>query len=147
MKVSAKAEYACIAMMELAVNYGDSHPLRIKAIADAHPGMSDRFLVQVLLLLKGKGLVTSVRGASGGYQLARPAESISLADILNAAEGEPSVRSALAESESSPSTAARTLLDIWKEVQAEEQRFLHNITLADVVRRARESTVDMTYQI
>ena len=79
MRISAKAEYACVAMLELAANYGEPQPVRIKAIADAQ-GIPQRFLVQILLQLKTAGLVASVRGASGGYQLARPPETISLAD-------------------------------------------------------------------
>src|SRR5262252_8056887 len=81
MKVSAKAEYACVAMVELAANRLDSQPVRVKAIADAH-GIPLRFLVQILLQLKGAGLVASIRGAAGGYQLARRPTEISLADII-----------------------------------------------------------------
>src|SRR5947209_11234762 len=73
MRVSAKAEYACVAVLELAANYGDAQPVRVKTIADAH-GISLRFLVQILLQLKGAGLVVSTRGASGGYHLTRPPE-------------------------------------------------------------------------
>src|SRR5881398_1674979 len=83
MRVSAKAEYACVAMLELAANYQEPQPVRIKAIADAQD-IPQRFLVQILLQLKTAGLVASVRGASGGYQLARPPERISLAAIINA---------------------------------------------------------------
>src|SRR5215472_10332886 len=81
MRVSAKAEYACVAMIELAANYAEPQPVRLKAIADAH-GIPQRFLVQILLQLKGAGLVVSSRGAAGGYQLARPPSEISLADIV-----------------------------------------------------------------
>src|ERR671923_1595541 len=83
MRVSAKAEYACVAMLELAANYRQPQPVRIKAIADAQ-GIPPRFLVQILLQLKTAGLVASVRGAAGGYQLAKPPERITLADIINA---------------------------------------------------------------
>src|SRR5436305_2714582 len=78
---SAKAEYACIAMVELAARYGDPQPVRLKAIADAH-GLKHRFLVQILLQLKGAGLVVTTRGASGGYHLARAPEQIPLAAIV-----------------------------------------------------------------
>ena len=81
MRVSAKTEYACIAMLELAANYAGRQPVRVKAIADAH-GIPQRFLVQILLQLKGAGLVESVRGASGGYLLSRPAAEISVADVV-----------------------------------------------------------------
>ena len=59
MRVSAKAEYACIAMLELAAHYRRNVPVRVKAVADAH-GIPQRFLVQILLQLKGSGLVNSV---------------------------------------------------------------------------------------
>ena len=73
MFLSAKAEYASLAMLELAVQYGDPRPVRLADLADKH-GIPQRFLVQILLQLKGAGLVSSVRGAAGGYQLARPPE-------------------------------------------------------------------------
>src|SRR2546423_14004534 len=79
---SAKAEYACIAMLELAAHYGDSQPIRLKSIAEAHH-IPQRFLVQILLQLKGSGLVVSARGAAGGYLLARSPKTITLADVLN----------------------------------------------------------------
>jgi Rrf2 family protein len=142
MKVSAKAEYACVAMMELAANPSDSQPTRIKAIADAH-ALSQRFLVQVLLQLKTAGLVASVRGAAGGYQLARPADAISLADILNAVEDRAQATSSI---RNDPTPAARTLLNVWKDLQAEEQRLLERISLAELLRRSRQTT-ELTYQI
>src|SRR5437868_15346499 len=81
MRVSAKAEYACAAMLELAANQDNPQPVRVKAIADAH-GIPLRFLVQILLQLKGAGLVASTRGAAGGYHVTRPPEDISLADVV-----------------------------------------------------------------
>src|SRR5256885_6299960 len=82
---SAKAEYACIALLELAVRYGDSQPVRLKSIAEAHH-IPQRFLVQILLQLKGSGLVVSARGAAGGYLLGRSPKTITLADVLNVIE-------------------------------------------------------------
>jgi Rrf2 family protein len=142
MKVSAKAEYACVAMMELAANHAGSQPIRIKAIADAH-NVPQGFLVQILLQLKTAGLVASVRGAAGGYQLARSADNISLADILNAVEDRSqAARSVLGD----VTPAARTLAAVWKDLQAEEQRVLERITLAELVRRSRQ-TMELSYQI
>ena len=59
MRMSAKAQYACIAMLELAGNYREPHPLQVKNIAETH-GISPRFLVQILLQLKVHGLVRSL---------------------------------------------------------------------------------------
>src|SRR5436305_431 len=144
MKVTTKSDYACIYMMELATNHVDSQPLRIKAIAD-QTGIPDRFLVQILLLLKTAGLVASVRGASGGYQLARPPQAISLADILNALEKRTDPHTLPDAVKLSPS--ARTLTTVWAEVQAEEQRLLENISLAELLERSRQDNVNLSYQI
>jgi Rrf2 family protein len=144
MRISAKAEYACIAMLQLAGHYREVVPLRIKSIADAH-GIPQRFLVQILLQLKTAGLVASVRGAAGGYQLARSPAKISLADIINAVTDRgPDPRSdpiAL-----SPSSAVRAVRSIWQELQAEEQRRLEELSLAELARRAQE-TSGLSYQI
>ena len=149
MKISAKSEYACVAMMELAANYAERQPTRIKTIADAH-GISQRFLVQILLQLKNWGLVASVRGAAGGYQLARTPEKISLADILSAIEDRtPTTRpegKRPQDGAADSSAAARTLAAIWKEIQAEEQRLLERVSLAELLRRSRRES-DLSYQI
>src|SRR5580700_6082230 len=114
MRVSAKAEYACVAMPELAASYNDPQPVRIKTIAEAQ-GIPPRFLVQILLQLKTAGLVASVRGAAGGYQLARPPEAISLAAVVNAIDDRNlAPRSAL--SDINRSRAIDVLLLVWKEM-------------------------------
>jgi Rrf2 family protein len=140
MRISAKAEYACIAMLELVANHGEQQPVRVKTIADHHD-IPLRFLMQTLLQLKTGGLVVSVRGAAGGYQLARPPEAISLADVITAIDGPvapPSV--------SNPSSTLNALRGIWHEVQTEEQRMLEDISLADLVRRTQQKSV-LSYQI
>ena len=68
MQISAKTEYACIAVLDLAMSYDGGEPLQIRKIAAAHD-IPSGFLVQILLQLKTAGLVTSTRGASGGYRL------------------------------------------------------------------------------
>ncbi len=143
MKVSAKAEYACIAMLELASNYHASQAVRVKTIHEAQ-GIPQRFLVQILLQLKSAGLVVSLRGATGGYQLARPPEQITLADVINAMEREPALRPTLIPLPASG--AVQAIHEVWKELQAEEQRFLAKLTLAELVRRAEQSSA-LSYQI
>src|SRR5262249_8270767 len=142
MRVSAKAEYACISVLELAAKYGASQPSRVRDVAEAH-GIPVRFLVQILLQLKGAGLVASTRGAAGGYQLTRPPERISLADVINAiARPQPSPEDTPAHS----SAAVRTLRGVWLELQAEEQRMLERVSLADLLRQIQE-TSELSYQI
>jgi Rrf2 family protein len=144
MRVSAKAHYACVAMLELAASYGEPQPVRIKAIADAH-GLDQRFLVQILLQLKTAGLVASFRGAAGGYQLARAPEAISLAEIVGAVEKrEPAPGAALAGS--TRSAAVEVLLGVWQDLQAREQLALQRLSLAELLRRTQD-THALTYQI
>jgi Rrf2 family protein len=143
MRVSAKAEYACFAMLELAAYYGEKQPVRVKAIADAH-GIPQRFLVQILLQLKGAGLVQSVRGASGGYQLARAPQYISLADIIRTIDSKLPGRSNAATDDESPTVHA--VRAVWDEIQREEQRRLETCTLAELLRRTQQSN-SLSYQI
>ena len=144
MRISAKAEYACVAMLELAANHGEPQPMRIKAIAEAQ-GIPQRFLVQILLQLKTAGLVVSVRGAAGGYQLARDPETISLAAIINAIDASTLAPDTALAKAGPPSPAVHTMLSIWKEIQMEEQRMLEKVSLAELLRRQESNA--LTYQI
>jgi Rrf2 family cysteine metabolism transcriptional repressor len=143
MRVSAKAEYACLAVLELAANHVHAQPIRVKAIADAH-GISMRFLVQILLQLKGAGLVVSTRGASGGYHLTRPPDKISLADVIHVIDRPPP----RADSTALPqSPALRAIRHVWQEIQSEEERVLEEMTFADLARQAQQFTSGLSYQI
>ena len=128
MKISAKAEYACLAVLALARHRHDAPPMRIREIAEAN-GIPERYLVQILLQLKGAGLVTSVRGASGGYRLARPAAQISLREVLAAIDGP----------EDPPREAggpvARALAVVWEDVRAAERAVLDQTSIAQVAER------------
>jgi Rrf2 family protein len=143
MRVSAKAEYACIAMLELAANYNEAQAVRVKTIHETH-GIPQRFLVQILLQLKSAGLVVSLRGALGGYQLARSPEKITLVQVINAIEREPALRPMLVPLRASPTVD--TIHGVWREIQAEEQRILQKHTLAELVRRSQQSSA-LSYQI
>ena len=126
MLFSAKAEYACLAMLELAARFGDPKPVRLADIADKH-GISQKFLVQILIQLKGAGLVASTRGAAGGYQLARPPRSMSLADVLSVVDGldepgEKRERPSGAKADGSPEAAA--LHEVWAKIYRAQDEFL-----------------------
>src|SRR5947209_10723308 len=143
---SAKAEYACIAMLELAVSYADSQPVRLKAIAEGHH-IPQRFLVQILLQLKGSGLVVSARGAAGGYLLSRSPKAITLADVLNVIDRHDRPTPDRPRSAGGPpSPMADALRGVWKEIQAAQRRILEGTTLADLAQKAREGQALM-YQI
>lgn len=101
--------------------------------------------MQILLQLKTAGLVVSVRGAAGGYQLARPPAQISLADVISAVTDRASVqRSDAIPLE--PTNVVQAVRSVWSQLQAEEQRRLEEITVAELARRAQE-TSELSYQI
>jgi Rrf2 family protein len=83
---SAKTEYACLAVLELAAKYGAGEPVRVRAIADRQ-GIPSPFLVQILLQLKSAGVVESTRGSAGGYRLARDPATLSLGEVVAIIEG------------------------------------------------------------
>jgi Rrf2 family cysteine metabolism transcriptional repressor len=123
MKISAKAEYACLAALELARLRPDDPPIRIREISELH-AIPERYLVQILLQLKASGLVISTRGALGGYRLARPADSITLSDVLSAIEGPDAPHREPTE------PTARALAGVWKLVREAERAVLDRVTIA-----------------
>jgi Rrf2 family protein len=141
MHISAKTEYACIAVLQLAASFGSGEPIRIKQIADAH-GIPSRFLVQILLQLKGAGLVTSTRGASGGYQLAKDPARITLLDVMSVIEG-PQSQHASGAATATP--LSRALWRAWKEVAKAERDMLDDITFAALAEKAKGAGESMYY--
>ncbi len=132
MKISAKTEYACIAVMELAARQGSSEPVRIRNIAERH-SVPPRFLVQILLQLKGAEIVESTRGASGGYRLKKKPEEVTLAQVMNIIDAPPNKRASTLSSESS---ASSVLNKVWEAAELRRQEHLNNITFADLIRQA-----------
>ncbi|MGE0605988.1 MAG: Rrf2 family transcriptional regulator [Pirellulales bacterium] len=141
MKLSAKTEYACIAMLDLAASFGTGEPMRIRDIADRHGIQSPQFLVQILLQLKGAGLVASTRGAAGGYKLVRPPEEISLGDVIGVMEGPADFGGSAAPD----SPAGRVLCGVWREITEVQQQVLGAMTFAELLDRARHQTEPMYY--
>ena len=141
MNISAKTEYACIAVLELAARYDQGKPVRIRDIADAN-GIPSRFLVQILLQLKSAGIVGSTRGAAGGYQLVRPPGEITLAEVMAVSDGQSTDPVSSVERESASS---RTLMASWQNVASVEREMLEAVTFADLVERAALQTDNMYY--
>jgi Rrf2 family cysteine metabolism transcriptional repressor len=141
MIVSAKTEYACIAVLELAARHAREEPVRIREIAEAH-GIPSRFLVQILLQLKSAGLVQSIRGAAGGYQLARDPEEITLLDVMTVVDAQFG-QSATSATRATPTT--RVLQRTWKDVAAQQRELLSSITFAGLVERLKGAPEGMYY--
>jgi Rrf2 family protein len=126
--ISAKTEYACIAVLELALQHDLGQPVQIRAIAERH-GIPSRFLVQILLQLKGAGLVASTRGVSGGYRLAKDPHEITLGDVRCTVEGRAldSVSNAGVET-----PVSRSLRTAWRRIAATERELLEATTFGDL---------------
>jgi Rrf2 family protein len=139
-KLSARTEYACLAMLELAARAASPEPTRIRHISDEH-GIPSRFLVQILLQLKNAGLVASTRGAAGGYRLARPADEITLAEVIAVTEGQSEQPQADARTSPFASVVDAALL----EAAAAEREILEATTLGTLLERARANSRDMYY--
>jgi Rrf2 family protein len=141
MKISAKAEYACLAVLELAAHYGTGEPVRIKDIADEH-GIPARFLVQILLQLKGAGFVASTRGAAGGYQLVMPPGEISLGAVMTVIEGQDAE---LKTAVSDRSPTGKVLHDAWQEIAQKQANMLSSLTYDMLVERVKQQQEMMYY--
>ena len=129
MRVSAKADYAIRALVELAA--ASPGPVKGERVAEAQ-GIPIRFLENILLDLRKAGLVASQRGSDGGYWLARPARDVTLAEVIRAVDGPlASVRGSRAE-ELAYAGRSAPLQEVWVAVRASLRRVLESVTLADV---------------
>jgi Rrf2 family protein len=132
MRVSAKADYAVRAALQLAT--AGEGPLKGETIAEAQE-IPLRFLENILAELRHAGLVQSQRGAEGGYWLSRKPSEVKIADIIRAVEGPlASVRSERPE-ELDYQGVAEPLRDVWIALRANIREVLEVVTLADVVER------------
>jgi Rrf2 family protein len=129
MHVSARADYAIRAAAELAAA---GEAVKGERISEAQ-AIPLKFLENVLLELKHAGIVSSRRGVSGGYMLARPAADISLADVIRAVDGPmANVRGQRPETVEYPGPAA-ALREVWVAVRASLREVLEATSLADLV--------------
>jgi Rrf2 family iron-sulfur cluster assembly transcriptional regulator len=85
-RISTRGDYACRALLSLALHADEGGPTSVRDIAE-RTGLPQPYLEQILLALKGAGLVRSKRGVGGGYILARAPEEIALSEIVSAVEG------------------------------------------------------------
>ena len=130
MRVSAKADYAVRAAAELAA--AEEGPIKGERLADAQD-IPLQFLEHILLEMKHAGIVRARRGAKGGYWLARPADEVTIADVVRAVEGP------IADVQSTPPEAIKysgnseSLRDVWVAVRASLRSVLEEVTLANLV--------------
>jgi Rrf2 family iron-sulfur cluster assembly transcriptional regulator len=132
MKVSTRADYAARALLSIALRTDAERPTSVKEMAE-RTNLPQPYLEQILLSVKGAGLVRSKRGVGGGYVLARPPAEITLADIVAAVEGP-------APTLTEPHDHCEghcVLQEVWVDLAEETRTILDRSTLADLVERTR----------
>ena len=136
MKFSTKGRYGLRALIDLAM-YGEEEAVSIQSIS-ARQQISDSYLEQLVSKLKKAGLVNSVSGAQGGYRLAKPAEKISVGDVLRAFEG--SIEAVSCGKEYNANCLGEDLCAaryVWQKVNKSIQETVDSITLSQLVEESR----------
>lgn len=130
MHVTARADYAVRAVIELAAGAGDA-PRKVEELAQAQD-IPVSFLENILTQLRGAGIVRSQRGPDGGYRLSRPADELALATVIRAVEGPlVGIRGQRPE-EVSYRGAAESLQPVWLALRANLRKVLEHVTVADI---------------
>lgn len=133
MKLSTKGKYGLYAMDYLAQHEGDG-PQPLKAVAEI--GVQEDYLEQLLGTLRRAGLVTTVRGAQGGYQLAKPADEITVGDIIAATEGPLSLADCVSDGGCCDRSDGCRARRVWGYLSHAINGLLTSITLRDMLSQA-----------
>ncbi|HNZ48474.1 MAG TPA: Rrf2 family transcriptional regulator [Candidatus Hydrogenedentes bacterium] len=123
MQITGKCDYACRAMLELALRYELNTPVSAQLIAEQRE-IPEKYLTHILLQLKRAKLITSLRGAQGGYMLLRAPDAITLAEIIEAVEGSLSSQYGSKDSD---------LHIFWQEIAQKTRDVLARYTLASML--------------
>lgn len=130
MRISAKADYAVRAALELAAS-PDGKPVKGTKLAEAQD-IPLQFLEHILLDLKHAGLVKTKRGARGGYWLAEPAAQVTVADVIRAVEGPLANIQDLSPEETHYEGPAEKLRDVWIAIRQNLREVLEHVTLEEL---------------
>lgn len=138
MKLSTKGRYGLRAMIDMA-RYSTDEPVSIGSVA-SRQGISEGYLEQIVSLLKKAGLVHSIRGAGGGYVLAKKAEDISVGDILRALEGslEPVRCAALYSDEGCNAADGCVTKYVWQKINDSINQTVDEMKLDELVKESCE---------
>ena len=137
MKISTKGRYALRLMLDLAINNTGEY-ISIKSIASRQE-ISEKYLEQIITQLNKAGYVKSVRGAQGGYKLAKSPDQYTVGMILRVMEGSFAPVSCIEENDNSCNRADICVThEVWHKIQEAVENVVNNITLADLVARYQE---------
>ena len=135
MKLSTRTRYGVRAVLDLAAN-ASRGPLQLRVIARRQE-ISAKYLEQLMTVLKSARIVRSVRGARGGYVLARPANQIKLSEVFHCLEGTVVTAECVEDADYCQRSADCAARYIWAKVQRAIEGILESVTLQDLVDQAR----------
>lgn len=137
LKISTKGRYGLRALIDLAT-YSEIEPVSISSIA-ARQGISERYLEQLMTLLKKAGLIKSIRGAGGGYVLAKTLGEISVGDVLRALEGslEPVECAAYKTEDSCEAAGGCVTKYVWQRINESINQTVNEIKLKELVEESK----------
>ncbi|MFC1652422.1 RrF2 family transcriptional regulator [Planctomycetota bacterium] len=136
MGISSRTRYAIQAMIELAAHY-EQGPLQLRIIAERQ-GISMKYVVQIMDVLRSSALIRSVRGAKGGYMLAKAPEEIRLSEIFRCFEGQAATSECVADPEVCDRAIDCIVQKIWAEVEESVNNMLDAVTLGDMMDRMQK---------
>lgn len=131
MKLSTRGRYGIHAMYELALGFGGA-PVSIKAIAEKQ-NIPEAYLEQIIAVLRRDELVTSIRGAQGGYMLTRPPSEVTVGDVLRSLEGGLKLVDCLLEEDTCGKSCACPSRVVWKKISDGLNEIVDGITLQDMM--------------
>ena len=144
MKLSTRTRYGIRAILELAENYRQG-PLQLKIVAQ-HQDISVKYLEQIIAMLKSGGFVRSIRGAKGGYILAKAPNQIKLSDVFDCLEGRVTTVECIENEDYCVRVAECIARQLWIQLDRAVKGVLEAITLQDLVDRAKDKRA-LDYQI
>jgi Rrf2 family protein len=136
MRISTRARYGVRLMLALARHYGTGYTY-LKDIAKGE-GISEKYLSQITIPLKGVGLINASRGARGGYILARPPSEITIREIVDALEGDSCLVDCVRDVSACPRVPICASRDIWMFLGGKIAETLNSVTLERLVRLSQE---------
>ncbi len=131
MKLSTKGRYGLKAMVELAINYGET-PVSIKTISNRQH-ISEYYLEQLFSLLRKANLITSIRGAQGGYILSREPKDITVQDIMTVVEGPIEISDCIDKKNGCDNTDCCATKLVWEKLKKSIDEVMSSVTLQDIV--------------
>lgn len=144
MKISTRTRYGIRATIELA-NHSQQGPLQLRIIAERQ-GISVKYLEQLMAVLRSAGLVRSVRGAKGGYILARPAADIRLSEVFHCLEGPVATAECVENQDYCQRAIDCVARLLWTRVEKAINGVLESVTLQDLVDQSKQPGI-ADYQI